>query len=247
MSTKVRGDVHNDSDPAEFLSPPLAPTTMSIPGDELPDDNGHEEGFGSNPAHGHPFAMAEESYSSNRKAWSRGKLISGTAVVAALALGTLAYFFWPPIGEKAAIEPQTEGPAQSLQSPSEVPVQQTQFDTSPSGRSAASPAIAWPDPPANVSPRPVVGSAPQGPTAATTKSAAIRQPIAAPMDKNFLFLQRPGVNVRSSPSPTGTVVGSARKGTRFKVTNREGDWVQVESGSLKGWINTRFLGREEPG
>jgi hypothetical protein len=247
MSTKVRGDVQNVSDPAEFLAPPLAPTIVSIPGDALPEYNGREESFGPSPAHGSAFAIVEQSYSPDRKARLRGKLIVGTAIVATLALGTLAYFFLPPVSEKTASQPQTEGPTQAFQSPPEAPMRQTQPDTWPSGRPAASPTIAWPDPPPTVTPERTdsrVESAPQVPTAAKGKSAAIRPP--APQDRNVLFLQRPGVNVRSSPSPTGRVVGSARKGTRFEVTNREGEWVQVESWSLKGWINTRFLGLEEP-
>jgi hypothetical protein len=61
-----------------------------------------------------------------------------------------------------------------------------------------------------------------------------------------LYLQRPGVNIRSTPSPTGSAIGTAAKGTRFKVTNRQGDWIQVEKGRLKGWINAGFLGPSEP-
>jgi hypothetical protein len=249
MSTKGRGDVQNVSDPGKFLAPPLAPTIVSIPGDALPEYNGREESFGPSPAHGNAFAIVEQSYSPDRKAGSRGKLVTGTAIVATLGLGTLAYFFLPPVSEKTASQPQAGGPTQASQSPPEAPMRQTQPDVWPSGRSAASPTIAWPDPSPTVSPGRTdsrVESAPQVPTAAEGKSAAIRPPLAAPQNRNVLFLQRPGVNVRSSPSPTGRVVGSARKGTRLEVTNREGEWVQVESGSLKGWINSRFVGLEEP-
>jgi N-acetylmuramoyl-L-alanine amidase len=59
-------------------------------------------------------------------------------------------------------------------------------------------------------------------------------------------LQRPGVNVRSTPSLTGSVVGSLPKGTRLEVLERGGEWVQVKSGSLKGWINARFSGPNAP-
>ena len=44
----------------------------------------------------------------------------------------------------------------------------------------------------------------------------------------------------------GAVLGSAPKGTRFKVTKRNGDWAQVESDRLKGWIKSEFLGPNEP-
>jgi len=63
---------------------------------------------------------------------------------------------------------------------------------------------------------------------------------------DVLYLQRPGVNIRSATSPTGSAVGTAPKGTGFKVTNRQGDWIQVEKGRLKGWINAGFLAPSEP-
>jgi uncharacterized protein YgiM (DUF1202 family) len=62
----------------------------------------------------------------------------------------------------------------------------------------------------------------------------------------IVFLQRPGVNIRSAAAKNGGVVGTAPKGTRFKVTSREADWVLVESGRLKGWINSQFLAPNEP-
>ena len=68
----------------------------------------------------------------------------------------------------------------------------------------------------------------------------------ADRSEDILFLQRPGVNIRSTPSANGKIVGTAPKGKRFQVTNREGDWVQVESGPLKGWINSQFLVPNEP-
>jgi len=63
---------------------------------------------------------------------------------------------------------------------------------------------------------------------------------------DVLFLQRPGVNIRSTPSKSGSAVGTAPKGTRFKVLNREADWVQVQNGRLKGWVNAQFLAPSEP-
>jgi hypothetical protein len=35
-------------------------------------------------------------------------------------------------------------------------------------------------------------------------------------------------------------------GTRFELTKREGNWAEVESGPLKGWINRAFLAAIEP-
>ena len=61
-----------------------------------------------------------------------------------------------------------------------------------------------------------------------------------------MFLQRPGVNIRSAPSLTASVVGTAPTGTQFTATSRQGDWVQVESTRWKGWISSQFLGPDKP-
>jgi uncharacterized protein YgiM (DUF1202 family) len=86
----------------------------------------------------------------------------------------------------------------------------------------------------------IFDAAPQ--MAAAAPNTAARQTVPPWDNADIVFLQRPGVNIRSTPSANGTVVGAARKGTRFQVTNREGDWVQVEGDRLKGWINSQFLG-----
>jgi hypothetical protein len=52
--------------------------------------------------------------------------------------------------------------------------------------------------------------------------------------------------MRSAASSTSRVVATPKMGTRFEVTNRESNWVQVESGALRGWINGRFLAVNEP-
>jgi len=81
----------------------------------------------------------------------------------------------------------------------------------------------------------------------TPDNAAIRQPAVGTQSPQFVFLQRPGVNLRSTPSLTGAVVGAAPKGTRFEVLNHSGDeWVQVKASNWKGWINARFVGPNAP-
>jgi hypothetical protein len=94
--------------------------------------------------------------------------------------------------------------------------------------------LAWPDPPASVP----TETSPQVAPAALAGTAP-RPPWE---NQDIVFLKRPGVNIRSTPSANGTVLGTAAKGTRFKVTKREGDWVQVASDRFKGWINSQFLG-----
>ena len=77
-------------------------------------------------------------------------------------------------------------------------------------------------------------------------SAVTPQTTSAAQNRDFVFLQRPGVNIRSAPSGNAPVLGSAPKGTRFTATSREGDWVQVENTGLKGWINSQFLAPNKP-
>jgi uncharacterized protein YgiM (DUF1202 family) len=74
----------------------------------------------------------------------------------------------------------------------------------------------------------------------------VTRTMPASQNQDIAFVQRPGVHIRSAPSTTGTVVGTPPKGTRFKVTKRDRDWVQVESDRFKGWINAQFVGPNEP-
>jgi hypothetical protein len=185
------------------------------------------------------LSASETSFGSGRK------LVAGAAVLAALGMCALAYFFVKSPSEKAFT--QTAEISLAIQSPSATPVQAA---ISTSERSPAAPATAArPDAPASIAPaRPPqpVEASPQFIPPAAPGSSATRQPVPASQNRDALFLQRPGVNIRSTPSVTGSILGTAAKGTRLEVTNREGDWVQVESGRVKGWVNARFLGPSEP-
>jgi len=166
------------------------------------------------------------------------KLIVGTAVVATLTVGALAYVFWPAAGEKKQTEAAAVSPA--VQSAPAAPVQATPQNPEPSF--AERTAIAWPDPPPSVP----VEASPQIAAAAPAGNTATRQTVPARQNQDIAFVQRPGVNIRSTPSSNGSVLGIVPKGKRFKVTKREGDWVQVESDYLKGWVKSQFLGSNEP-
>ena len=168
---------------------------------------------------------------------SQRKLLVSTAVMAALAIGALTYVLRPAAGEKKQTETAAVSPA--VQSAPAAPVQATPQNPEPSF--AERTAIAWPDPspsaPVEASLQ-IAAAAPAGNTVTRTMPASQNQDIA--------FVQRPGVHIRSAPSTTGTVVGTPPKGTRFKVTKRDRDWVQVESDRFKGWINAQFVGPNEP-
>jgi hypothetical protein len=150
---------------------------------------------------------------------SRGKLIAGTAIVAALGVTVFAYFFLASLGAKPAAETAQAVPVTSTEVESQVQPPPTVVDVPAALTAAAS----LPDP-ASVTPQ----------TSSTTQNP------------DLVFLQRPGVNIRSGPSGNAPALGTAPKGTQFTATGREGDWVQVENTRLKGWISSQFLAPDKP-
>jgi len=169
---------------------------------------------------------------------SQRKLI-GIAVVAALGVAALAYLLRPSAGEKTTT--QTEETTATVQSSPVAPIRAA--PRIPAQYPAPVSALAWPDPPASA---PVEASPQVAPAARTGGGNLTRQTAPARQNQDIAFVQRPGVNIRSTPSSNGSVLGIVPKGKRFKVTKREGDWVQVESDYLKGWVKSQFLGSNEP-
>jgi hypothetical protein len=169
---------------------------------------------------------------------SRRTLIAGIAFVAALGVAVLAYFFLASPGAKPPAETAETIPVASssigVESSSETQVQPapTVAESSP----AASNVVPSPEAPASVT----AEASPQvAPWAGTPQASTAQNP-------DVVFLQRPGVNIRSGPSGTAPALGTAPKGTQFTATGREGDWVQVENTRLKGWISSQFLAPDKP-
>ena len=154
---------------------------------------------------------------------SRRQLIAGTAIVAALGAAVLTYFFLASPGAKA--------PAETSPIASE-----TQAQTAPT--------VAEPSPGASgvIPSRDVAASL----TAAASAQAVTPQTASTAQNPDLVFLQRPGVNIRSAASANAPVLGTAPRGTQFTATGREGDWVQVENTRWKGWINSQFLAPDKP-
>jgi uncharacterized protein YgiM (DUF1202 family) len=71
------------------------------------------------------------------------------------------------------------------------------------------------------------------------------QPASLPKE-DVVFVQKPGVRMRSEPGRHGKVIGSPAKGSQFKIVGRAGSWVQVESDTGRGWIGGRMLGPQSP-
>jgi hypothetical protein len=163
---------------------------------------------------------------------SSRKLNTGIAVVVTLGLSALAYLFLASPNEKPTTQTAKLAAIPAAATPSAAPAAAT-----PSAAPAA--ATPAPTPPA---------SRPHSPPLTTSErpSEPVQTSSKVAQSRDVLYLQRPGVNIRSTPSLTGNPVGTAPKGTQFKVTNRQADWIQVESGRLKGWINAGFLAPSEP-
>jgi hypothetical protein len=260
--TDVSSQRSGGSDSAEFWAPPVAPIETSPPAANAKaslrvralytDENDA------------PQFSQHTDVSSQRSVGSGRKLITGIAVVLSLGLSALAYFFWVSPSEKTTT--QTAELAPSVPYPPATPAKAIPSVASVAANPSMAPAAAAPSA-APVAATPVVapaartaGAAPAPATASAAPAAAAPppwansesppEPVQAPpkvaQSGPVLYLQRPGVNIRSAPSPTGSAVGTAPKGTRFKVTNRQGDWIQVEKGRLKGWINAEFLAPSEP-
>jgi len=157
---------------------------------------------------------------------SRRKLIAGIAVVAVLGAAVFAYFF--------LASPGTKPPAETAQT---SPVASSPTGVGSSSETQVQPAPTVADGPASLTPE----ASPQ-----VAANAVTPQTNSTAQNLDFVFLQRPGVNIRSGPSGTAPAIGTAPKGTQFTATGREGDWVQVENTRLKGWINSQFLAPDKP-
>jgi hypothetical protein len=218
--------------PDEIWAPPLAPNGTTAARQDLL----REETF-------RPVVGGEDSfeplepnnpYETNlyEPFGARQKLIAGTAIIAALGVAGLTYFFLASPGAKVPAETTESSPAQiAAQSPSGTAAQPA--PTVPEPSRGASGVV----PPAS----PTVEASPQ-----VAPSAVTPQTTSAAQNRDLVFLQRPGVNIRSAPSGNAPVLGTAPKGTQFTATSREGDWVQVENTGLKGWINSQFLAPNKP-
>jgi hypothetical protein len=234
--------------PVELWAPPLAPNETTAAGHVLLRVDTIRPVIGGED----PFQPSEPSNPSETFG-SRRKLIAGTAIIATLGLAGLTYFFFASPGAKGpaesapiAVQSSTETPVQaaanvpeppsptSVESSSETPVQLAPTGPEPSRGASVVPS---PDNPPSIA----AGASPQ-----VAPGAVTPQNTSAVQNRDLVFLQRPGVNIRSAPSGNAPVLGTAPSGTQFTATSREGDWVEVENTRWKGWINSQFLARNKP-
>ena len=215
--------------PDEVWAPPLAPNGTTAAGHVLL----REETF-------RPVIGGEDSFQPLEPSnlyetfGSRRKLIAGAAIIAALGAAVLTYFFLASPGAKAPAEtsPIASSPT-AVESSSKTQVQ-------------PAPTVAEPSPGASgVDPSPDVAASLTA-AASPQVGAVTPQTTSTAQNPDLVFLQRPGVNIRSAPSANAPVLGTAPRGTQFTATGREGDWVQVENTRWKGWINSQFVAPDKP-
>jgi hypothetical protein len=216
--------------PAElWASPPLAPS-----GEETirPPMRGEDS-----------FQLFEPSnlFETEMRSGTRRTLIAGAAMIAALSVAMLTYLFLAAPGAKA---PAESSAAQSArEAPAQVVANVPQSKAESSSETLVQPAPAVPEPPRGASD--AIPSAAVPAPSSVEASPQVTPSLVTPKTE-LLFLQRPGVNIRSAPSGNAPVLGTAPKGTQFTATKREGDWVQVENPRWSGWISSQFLAPNKP-
>ena len=147
---------------------------------------------------------------------SQRKLIIAAAIVGALVAGVPAYTFWPAASD---VKQCVASVQVSTRRPEPALSETTPALSETTTALSETTTVGGPDPDP-------------------------RQSAPSTQNQEIVFLLRPGVKIRSTPATNGGVL--PRKGTRFKVEKRDGNWVQVESDPFKGWIRSEFLGPNEP-
>jgi len=218
--------------PAELrASPPLAPS-----GEDTirPPTRGEDS-----------FQLLEPSnlFETETRSGSRRTLIAGAAMIAALSVAALTYLFLAAPGAKAPAESSAVAAQSTPESPAQVAANVPESKVETSSETLVQPAPAVPEPSRGASDAMPSPAVPAPPAVEASPPVA---PSAVTPSTELLFLQRPGVNIRSAPAGNAPVVGSAPKGTQFTATKREGDRVQVENPRWNGWISSQFLAPNKP-
>jgi hypothetical protein len=214
-----------------WASPPLAPSG--------------EETIRSSMRGEDSFQLLEPSnlFETVTRSGSRRTLIAGAAMIAALSVAGLTYLFLAAPGAKAPVESSAVAAQSTPETPAQVAANVPESKVESSSETLVQPAPAVPEPSREASdaiPSPAV------PTPPSVEASPQVTPSVVTPNTELLFLQRPGVNIRSAPSGNAPVLGTAPKGTQFTATRREGDWVQVENPRWSGWISSQFLAPNKP-
>ena len=138
-----------------------------------------------------------------------------------------------PVSERrpVAAEPSVTTEARTVRA--QVPAVLISHDDEPAH------AKANPPPEQRITPSASLADPATPPTASQPNNTPVR---ANDTHREIVAVERSGVNIRSAPSPSSRLVGSAPKGARLEVTNRSGHWIEIESDGVKGWISGNFVG-----
>ena len=192
-----------------------------------------------------PFQLLEPSnlFETEMCSGSRRTLIAGAAMIGALSVAGLTYLFLATPGAKAPAESSAVAAQSAPEAPAQVAANVPQSKAESSSETLVQPAPAVPEPPSEASD--TIPSAAVSAPSSVEASPQVTPSVVTPKTE-LLFLQRPGVNIRSAPSGSAPVLGTAPKGTQFTATKREGDWVQVENPRWSGWVSSQFLAPNKP-
>lgn len=118
-----------------------------------------------------------------------------------------------------------------------------------------------PEPTPTPTKTPVGSGQVEAPTATLAPAGGETQPVTAPQPDAAAATATPEpqtetigtinadlLNIRSEPSTTGNIVGSASEGQRYSIVGRSQDnaWVQIaENGRLLGWVAAEFVTIEQ--
>jgi hypothetical protein len=84
-----------------------------------------------------------------------------------------------------------------------------------------------------IAPQPAAQAVPAS-SASAENSSAIR------------YVHRNGSDLRQTKSASGAVLKKEPKGAQVTLLATDGDWSQIQAGTLTGWMRTSILGAEPP-
>src|SRR4051794_34096433 len=188
--------------PIELRAPPLAPNETTAAGHVLLRVDTFRPAIG-----GEDHPQPSKPSNPSERFGARGPLIAGTAIIATLGLAGLTYFFFASPGAKVPAEPAPIAVQSSSETPAEAaanvpePSSPPSVESSPETAAQLAPTGPEPSRGASVVPSPDnPSSIAAGASRQVAPGAATPQTASAAQKLDPVFLQRPGVNIRSAPS-----------------------------------------------
>ncbi|HHW25514.1 MAG TPA: SH3 domain-containing protein [Bacillota bacterium] len=67
--------------------------------------------------------------------------------------------------------------------------------------------------------------------------------VAASAEAGFVNTKQTGLNVRTGPGLTYSIITSLPKGTRFEILSESGEWTKISYGNITGYVHSSYVGR----